>query len=144
MNQVNEMSGKKITVAVDIDAPAEKAWRYFTEPAHIMQWNFASDDWECPRAENDVRVGGKLKSRMQAKDQSAGFEFVATYTRVEPFKRLDFTMGDGRTVQVEFAPTPGGTKVTETFEMESTHSEELQRSGWQAILDNFKKHVEKS
>jgi len=136
------MAGNKITVQVDVNAPVEKAWRFWTEPAHIMQWNFASDDWQCPSAENDVRVGGKLKARMSAKDQSAGFDFEATYTLVEKFKRLEFALGDARTVQIQFTPTPSGTKITETFDTEGTHSEEMQRSGWQAILDNFKKHVE--
>ncbi len=136
------MAGNKITVQVDVNAPVEKAWRFWTEPAHIMQWNFASDDWQCPSAENDVRVGGKLKARMSAKDQSAGFDFEATYTLVEKFKRLEFALGDARTVQIQFTPTPSGTKITETFDTEGAHSEEMQRSGWQAILDNFKKHVE--
>ncbi len=136
------MAGNKITVQVDVNAPVEKAWRFWTEPAHIMQWNFASDDWQCPSAENDVRVGGKLKARMSAKDQSAGFDFEATYTLVEKFKRLEFALGDERTVQIQFTPTPSGTKITETFDTEGAHSEEMQRSGWQAILDNFKKHVE--
>lgn len=134
--------GKKITVETEVNAPVKKVWDYWTEPAHIVRWNFASEDWECPRAENDLKVGGKFNIAMSAKDKRAGFDFEGTYTRVEKFKRIEYTMGDGRTVIIEFTPTPGGTKITETFEMETTHSEDQQRSGWQAILDNFKKHVE--
>jgi len=136
------MAAKKITVQADVRAPVDKVWQCWTEPAHITKWNFASDEWECPMVVNDVRVGGKLNARMQAKDGSAGFDFGATYTAVEHQKRLEFTMGDGRTVQVQFTLTAEGTRVTETFEREGTHSEEQQRGGWQAILDNFKKHVE--
>lgn len=133
---------QSITVKIIVNAPISKVWEYWTNPNHITQWAFASDDWEAPAAENDVRVDGRFKTTMAAKDKSASFDFTGTYTAVETNKFMEYNIDDGRQVKIEFAETPEGVVVTETFEMEGTHSEEQQRSGWQAILENFKKHVE--
>ncbi len=130
-----------ITVEVSVNAPLEKAWRYFTEPAHIVAWNHASDDWHCPHAENDPRTGGKFSSRMGARDGSAGFDFAGTYDEVIPMQKIAYTMGD-RKVVVTFEAKDGTTHVREEFEAESENPLEMQRAGWQSILDNFKKHTE--
>jgi uncharacterized protein YndB with AHSA1/START domain len=132
----------KITVESTINAPIKKVWESFTNPEHITQWNQASDDWHSPRAENDLRVGGRFNFRMEARDGSAGFDFTGVYTEVVPHKQISYTMDDGRKADVIFDEKNGGTKVTTTFEAESQNSLELQKSGWQAILDNFKKYVE--
>jgi uncharacterized protein YndB with AHSA1/START domain len=108
-----------------------------------MKWNAASDDWECPQASNDCRTGGTFSFTMAAKDKSFSFDFAGTYTNVEEGKLIEYTMGDGRKARVVFVPISGNaTKVTETFDAETEHSEEMQRAGWQAILENFKKHAE--
>lgn len=134
---------KTITVAATVNAPLEKVWRLWTSPEHIMGWAFASDDWVCPHAENDVRKDGKFLTRMEAKDGSAGFDFTGTYTEVTDFSSISYSMDDGRTVSIVFEKVNDNvTKVTETFEMETENSEELQQSGWQSILDNFKKYTE--
>lgn len=132
-----------ITVQTVINAPIEKVWKYWNKPEHIMSWAFASDDWEAPAAENDLRVGGKFKTTMAAKDKSSSFDFTGTYTHVGEHELIEYTMDDGRKVSVRFETLDGDhTKITETFDPESENSEEMQRSGWQAILDNFKKYVE--
>jgi len=136
------MNQKSITVETVVNAPIDKVWKCWTEPSHITQWAFASDDWEASDAENDVRVGGKFATVMSAKDKSASFEFGGVYTDVKHHELIAYEMEDGRKVSVQFTPVADGIKVTETFDMESENSEELQRSGWQAILDNFKKHTE--
>jgi uncharacterized protein YndB with AHSA1/START domain len=139
MNQEKTM----ITVEAHISAPVEKVWQFWTEPEHITQWNFASDDWQCPRAVNDLRVGGSFSSRMEAKDGSAGFDFGGTYTNVVPHQHIAYVMGEsGRTAEVTFTPEEGGVRVVVTFVAETENPIEMQRAGWQAILDNFKKHVE--
>lgn len=107
-----------------------------------MKWNSASPDWHTPRAENDVRTGGKFLSRMEAKDGSTGFDFGGTYTEIVPMQKIAYTISDGRNVSVEFIEIEDSVKITEAFEMENENSEELQRAGWQAILDNFKEYVE--
>lgn len=132
----------KITVETIVNASLEQVWAKWNEPAHITKWAFASDDWEAPRAENDLRTGGKFTTRMAAKDGSAAFDFGGIYTTVEPMTVIEYDMTDTRHVAVQFTPLPNGTKVTETFDPETENSEEQQRSGWQAILDNFKKYVE--
>lgn len=131
-----------VTIQAHINAPIEKVWEFYTEPEHITKWNNASPDWHTPRAENDLRVGGKFLYRMESKDRSAGFDFWGTYDEVEENKLIRYTMGDARKVEVVF--TGGGveTKVVVNFEAEATNSVEMQRGGWQAILDNFKKYVE--
>lgn len=131
-----------ITVTATINAPVEKVWDYWSQPAHITQWNQASDDWHTPHAENDLQAGGKFVSRMEAKDGSFGFDFWGLYDEVIPHKHIAYTMGDGRKVKVDFENQGNATKATENFEAESTNSVELQKNGWQAILDNFKKYTE--
>jgi len=135
-------SAKTITVQCDIQAPVEKVWLYWTSPEHITKWCFASDDWHTPTAENDLRVGGKFSSRMEAKDGSFGFDFGGTYDDVKIHKLIEYTIGDGRKVSVQFAGNGNNTKVVEKFEAEDTNPVEMQQGGWQAILDNFKKYVE--
>jgi len=136
------MTEQKITIDTVIDAPVERVWQAYTTPADITRWNFASDDWCCPRAEADLRVGGTYKARMEAKDGSFGFDFEAVYAEVEPNRVLTLLMGDGRTARTTFEPSGSGTNVRTTFDAEDQNSIELQRNGWQAILNNFKSHVE--
>lgn len=131
-----------ITIEATVHAPIEKVWNYWTGPEHITQWNAASDDWHTTKAENDLKVGGTFSSRMEAKDGSFGFDFGGIYTEVETNKTIAYTLEDDRKVNIVFTPTPDGVKVVESFEAETQNSEELQRSGWQAILDNFKKYTE--
>ncbi len=131
----------KITVETTVGAPIEEVWRAWTTPADILQWNAASDDWHTTAAEVDLRVGGQLKSRMEAKDGSMGFDFVGTFTAVVPHERLEFTMDDERTVVVEFHRQGEGVLIRETFDAETTFDPEYQRQGWQAILDRFARHV---
>ena len=131
-----------ITVENTINAPVEKVWKYWTEPTHITKWNHASDDWHSPTAENDLRPGGKFSARMEAKDGSMGFDFAGVYDDVKPNQFISYTMGDDRKVEVTFEKDGDKTKVVETFEAENTYSIEMQRGGWQAILDNFKQYTE--
>ncbi len=131
-----------ITIETTVNAPIEKVWQYWTEPTHVMQWNNASDGWHTPSATNDLREGGIFTSRMEAKDGSMGFDFAGTYTKVVEHAQIDYTMGDGRKVSVTFDGHGGHTHVTETFDPESENSMEIQRAGWQSILDNFKKYTE--
>lgn len=131
-----------ITVTAVVQAPLTKVWQHWTSPDHICQWLFASDDWECPKAEHDLKEGGRICFTMRAKDGSAGFDFTGYYTNVQPQHLIEYTIDDGRKVQITFTDQGGTTQVIETFEMENTHSEEQQRSGWQAIMNNFKKQVE--
>jgi uncharacterized protein YndB with AHSA1/START domain len=133
-----------ITVQTTVNAPVAKVWEYWNKPEHITGWAFASDDWEAPAAENDVRVGGKFKTVMAAKDKSSSFDFTGIYTAVKEHELIEYTMDDGRRVKVEFTQLPEGVKITETFDPEKENPEDVQRSGWQAILDNFKKYVESS
>lgn len=136
------MNTTKITIDATISAGTKKVWDFFTSPSHITKWNFASDDWHCPKAENDLRVGGKLRSRMEAKDGSFGFDFEATYDEVIDQKKITYTMTDGRQAVNNFENPGGKTKVTITFDAEKENPVEMQRDGWQAILNNFKKYVE--
>jgi uncharacterized protein YndB with AHSA1/START domain len=131
----------KITVEADIAAPVAQVWRAWNSPDDIKQWNAASDDWHTTKSEVDLRVGGGFSSRMEAKDGSMGFDFAGTYTKVVDRKLIESTFG-GRVLLVEFIDGPDGVTVRETFDAESTYTLEQQRSGWQAILLNFKKHVE--
>lgn len=138
-----QTTGKRpITVEATVNVPIEKTWKLWTTPEHIMQWNNASDDWHTPRAENDLRVGGKFHSRMEAKDGSFGFDFGGIYDEVETNKLIAYTMGDGRKVRVTFAVKGNQTVVKEIFEAEELNSIELQKNGWQVILDSFKKYAE--
>ena len=131
-----------ITVQTTVNAPVEKVWKYFTSPEQIIKWNNASDDWHTPKAENDLRTGGKFVYRMEARDGSFGFDFGGEYDKVEVNKTIEYTIGDGRKVKVSFSGDGDTTTVTETFEAESTNPIEMQRGGWQAILNNFKKYAE--
>ncbi len=131
-----------ITVATTINAPVEKVWNLWTSPDAIVKWNNASDDWHTPKAENDLRVGGKFVYRMEAKDGSMGFDFGATYDEIKTNEQIAYTLGDGRKVTVTFTNNGDETTVTEIFDAEGTHSIEMQQTGWQAILNNFKNYVE--
>ena len=133
----------KITVETIVSAPIEEVWGAYTTPEDIKQWNAASDDWHTTAAEVDLRVGGAFSSRMEAKDGSTGFDFAGTYTNIVKHKLIEYSFGD-RAAQVEFADNPEGVRVSVTFDSEQTHSIEQQRDGWQAILNNFTRHVESS
>ncbi|TMI65297.1 MAG: hypothetical protein E6H07_05085 [Bacteroidetes bacterium] len=133
-----------ITVETTVNAPVEKVWQYWTEPRHIIRWNNASADWCTTKAENDLREGGSFSATMAAKDGSFSFDFGGVYDKVKKHKLIEYTLGDGRKVKVVFTSTGNQTKVVEEFEAESTHSIEMQKGGWQSIMDNFKKHVEAS
>ena len=132
----------QITIESVVAANSAKVWASWTEPKHITKWNFASDDWQCPRASNDLKVGGKYSARMEAKDGSFGFDFDAIYDEVVNQKKLTYTMGDGRKVTTKFEDVGGKTKVTTVFDAEEQNSAEMQKQGWQSILNNFKKYVE--
>jgi len=130
-----------ITVGTTIDAPVEDVWNAYTTPADIVQWNAASDDWHTPRASVDLRPGVTFLSRMEARDGSRGFDLGGTYTRVVPHELLEYTFGD-RAARVEFMPSAGGVTVRVSFDAEAAHPVDEQRAGWQAIVNNFKRHVE--
>lgn len=134
------MTSQTITVEAIVAAPVEQVWRAYTIPEDIKQWNAASDDWHTTAASVDLREGGAFSSRMEAKDGSMGFDFAGTYTKIEPHKLIEYAFGD-RSARVEFLPTGNGVKVRVSFEAESEHPVEQQRAGWQAILDNFARHV---
>lgn len=131
-----------ITVETLVSAPLDRVWEAWTSPEHIVRWCFASDDWEAPFAENDLRVDGKFITRMAAKDGSVGFDFGGVYTEVEDRTHIAYTMEDGRKVVIDFFETPDGVRVVETFDPEALNPMDMQRNGWQAILDNFKKYAE--
>lgn len=139
-----------ITITDVVKAPIEKVWEYWNSPEHIVKWAFADDTWEAPYAENDLKTGGRFLTRMQAKDKSGGFDFGGVYTAVINHKLIEYDMDKGedeekeRHVKVEFEETPGGVKITQTFDPEQENPEEMQKAGWQAILNNFKKHAEES
>ena len=139
METVNKSA---ITISTSVNAPVEKVWNYWSEPQHITQWCQASDDWHAPYADNDLREGGKFKTTMAAKDGSFSFDFGGVYTKVEEHKAIDYTLEDGRKVSVRFTDNGTSTDIVELFEAEETNPVEMQRSGWQAILDNFKKYTE--
>lgn len=134
----------KVTVESIINAPVEKVWKYWSEPEHIKNWCSASPDWHVPFAENDLQDGGKFSTRMEAKDGSFGFDFDGIYDQVKTNELIEYTMSDGRKVDIHFTVSGNETKVVETFDAESTNPVEMQRSGWQAILDNFKKYTEEN
>ena len=130
----------KITVSTVVAAPIAEVWRAYTTPEDIKAWNAASPDWHTTAAAVDLRVGGTFTSRMEAKDGSFGFDFAGEYTRIIPLQRIEYTFG-GRAAVVEFVDGPTGVTVRVTFDSEETNSEEMQRAGWQAILDNFSRHA---
>ncbi|MFC4096140.1 SRPBCC family protein [Euzebyella saccharophila] len=133
---------KTITIETIVNRKRSKVWEYWNQPKHIVHWNFASDDWCCPRAENDLRPGGKFSSRMEAKDGSMGFDFGGHFTLVESPAKLEYVLEDDRKVLVTFDDVGDGTQITETFEPESMNPLEMQEQGWNAILQNFKKYAE--
>ena len=133
----------RIKVTTTVAAPLEEVWRAYTTPADITQWNAASDDWHTTTATVDLRVGGAFASRMEAKDGSVGFDFGGTYTAVEPHAHLAYEFGD-RTAEVNFRAAPDGIEVEVSFDPETVHPIEMQQHGWQCILDNFRRHVERS
>jgi uncharacterized protein YndB with AHSA1/START domain len=133
---------EKITVSVFVEASIDKAWEAFTSPISVVNWNFASEDWCCPRATNDFKAGGSFNYRMESTDGKVGFDFCGTYSKVIPQNLIEYVLGDDREVSIEFKGMDGNTEVIETFDAETENSLELQRHGWQAILNNFKKLVE--
>ena len=133
-----------LTVEVTILAPVEVVWQYFTDPEHVINWNNASPDWHTPKAENDLQVGGKFCYTMAAKDGSFSFDFWGIYDVIKENQLLKYTLGDGRTVSVEFISIGDDTKVIESFEAETQNAIEMQQTGWQAILNNFKNYVEEN
>ena len=132
----------KITIETTINSPISKVWDYWTHPEHIVNWNFASSDWHCPEAENNLEVGKGFRSVMAAKDTSMSFEFCGTYQEIIQLKSLQYILEDDRAVSVTFKEHGNETIVTETFDPENENPSEIQKAGWQAILDNFKKYVE--
>ena len=136
------MTTQPITVETTVSAPVAKVWDAYTTPEDIMEWNTPSDDWHTPAATVDLREGGAFSSRMEAKDGSMGFDFAGTYTKIEPHRRIEYEFG-GRHAVVSFLPEGGGVRVRVTFDAETENSPEQQRAGWQAILDSFRRHVER-
>ena len=131
-----------ITVAATVNAPVEKVWQYWTAPQHITKWNNASNDWHTPKATNDLRKDGTFNYRMEAKDNSFGFDFEGRYTDIKTNELIEYVISDGRKVQILFEALNDETHITETFEAEEVHPVELQQDGWQAILNNFKRYTE--
>lgn len=136
------MTAEKITISAFVNAPIDTVWARYTSPEHITQWNFASDDWCCPSARNDMRVGGEYSARMEAKDGSFGFDFTAIYDAIEPKRSMTYHLEDGRVVTTTFDLESDGVLVTTVFDAETQNPVDMQRDGWQAILNNFKKHAE--
>ncbi|MBK6832349.1 MAG: SRPBCC family protein [Flavobacteriales bacterium] len=132
----------RITVSALVNKPLTHVWKCWTEPVHIMQWNAASDDWHCPKASSDLRVGGSFSSTMAARDGSFSFDLEGVYDAVQLHERIAYTMADGRTCEILFSSEAGGTRVMESFDAETQNSVEMQKAGWQAILDRFKAHAE--
>lgn len=138
------MTKNAITIQATVNAPIEKVWTFWNEPNHITQWAFASPDWHAPKAENDLRVDGKFSTTMAAKDGSFSFDFEGVYTKVEKHKSIEYTIADGRKVKIEFIAEGNQTNVVESFDPEGENPEDMQRDGWQAILNNFKTYTEKN
>lgn len=134
----------KITISTTIKAPVEKVWEFYTKPEHIVHWNNASEDWHTTRSENDLVVGGKFLSRMESVDGKEGFDFSGVYSQVDLFKIIKYSMDDGRVVEITFTDNNESTDMTIIFDAEEINPLEMQKMGWQAILDNFKNYVEKN
>jgi len=134
----------EIAIETTVDAPIERVWAAWVTPADITQWNFASEEWCCPKATIDLVVGGTFNYRMEAKDASMGFDFEGTFTSIQPLAEIGYALADDRKVRIRFNQTETGVRIIETFDAEDAHSAELQRQGWLCILDNFKRHVEQS
>jgi uncharacterized protein YndB with AHSA1/START domain len=131
-----------IIVKTSVNAPLKKAWEYWTQPQHIINWNFASDDWHCPKAENNLNIGKEFSYTMATKNGEMSFDFQGIYTNINEFTLIEYEISDGRKVIISFKEIENNVEITESFEPENIHPEELQQQGWQAILDNFKKYVE--
>lgn len=136
------MKGNAITISVVVTAPLRAVWDCFTNPTHVVHWNNASDDWHTPQATNDLRVGGSFTYRMEAKDGSVGFDFTGIYDEVIQNQRIHYTMEDGREVRVEITEEDNAVRIVEIFDPENENPLDMQKAGWQAILENFKKYVE--
>ena len=139
---MNNESHQPITVTATVNAPAEVAWRRWNAPEDIQQWCYATPEWHAPRAENNLREGGKFSTTMAARDGSVSFDFAGEYTEVKPNKSIRYTLEDGRRVSIDFEENDGRTTVTQTFDPDRENPADMQRAGWQAILDNFKNYVE--
>ncbi len=131
-----------IIVKTSIKSSLEKVWEYWTQPQHIMNWNFASDEWHCPKAENNLNVGEKFSYTMAAKNGEMSFDFQGIYTKINDFSQIEYEISDGRKVIITFEELENEVEITESFDPENIHPEEFQQQGWQAILDNFKKYIE--
>ena len=131
----------KITVQATINADIKKVWNYYNNPKHITKWNFADPSWQCPNAENDMKVGGKYRARMEAKDGSFGFDFEATYSEIIDGEQFTYGLGE-RNVNVKFNSLSNQTEVIVAFDAENENPIEMQRAGWQSILNNFKNYTE--
>jgi uncharacterized protein YndB with AHSA1/START domain len=138
------MKNSPITVDAAIKAPVDKVWNFWTDPKHIINWNNASDDWFTPKAELDLRPGGRFLERMEARDGSQGFDMTGVFKKVEPRRRIEYLMDDGRRVEISFESKGNETMISESFDPEEENAPEMQRTGWQSILNNFKTYVEKS
>lgn len=136
------MNFTKITINTVIVADIQKVWDYYNSPEHITQWNHASDDWHCPKAENDMKIGGTYLARMEAKDGSFGFDFKAIYDEIIPMAKVAYTLEDERKVVTTFEKQGEQTKVTTVFDAEGMNPIDMQKAGWQAILNNFKRYTE--
>ncbi len=132
----------EISIQTKVNAPIETVWSAWITPEDVQNWNFASDDWACPKAHNNFAVGERFNYRMEAKDGSMGFDFEGTYTSITVHQLIEYKIDDDRKVRITFEKSNDGTLVVETFDAENENSAEMQRQGWQNILDNFKKHVE--
>lgn len=139
---MNKKEKTSITIEATVNAALEKVWKFWTMPEHIKNWNNASPDWHTPVAENDLRIGGKFLSRMEAKDGSFGFDFWGVYDNITSHEMIAYTLGDERKVKIIFLSENGQTKIIESFEAEDQNPIDMQKAGWQAILDNFKKYAE--
>jgi uncharacterized protein YndB with AHSA1/START domain len=140
--KMNTTEKPKITIETTIHLPVDKVWNFWTKPEHITNWCQASDDWHAPHAENDLRTGGKFKTTMAAKDGSVSFDFGGVYTSVQEHQFIEYTTDDGRQVSITFTGTDNETKIIETFEAETINPLEMQKNGWQAIINNFKNYSE--
>ncbi|WP_046369863.1 SRPBCC family protein [Flavihumibacter petaseus] len=137
-----ETANKVLTVETTVNAPVARVWEYWNEPAHVTKWAFAIPEWHAPRAENDLRTGGRFMTRMEARDGSMGFDFGGEYTAVTKEKHIAYTMDDGRKVTIDFVADGDKTRIIEAFEPENENPLEMQQGGWQSIMNNFKQYAE--
>lgn len=136
------MENNRITVGKSIESNIDKVWEYWTKPKHIINWNFATDEWCCPNVENNLQPNGKFSWRMEAKDGSMGFDFEGIYEKIKEKEFVSYKMADGRKVDIEFIQKENNIEIKESFDAEGTNADEQQRAGWQSILNNFKTYVE--